>query len=40
MWEDPTNKDGGRWLTSFDKRFHDTDLDRCWLEVVSLRFAF
>ena len=36
MWEDDKNKAGGRWLVSFDKKSKPTEIDRCWLETVSL----
>ena len=34
MWEDPLNKDGGRWLISVDKRFRVHCLDQFWLEIM------
>lgn len=36
MWEDDANKRGGRWLINLDKKQRSTDLDRFWLDVVSL----
>lgn len=34
MWEDPGNKDGGRWLISIEKRVRHTVLDSFWLEIM------
>ena len=34
MWEDPQNKDGGRWLISIDKRLRSMYLDQLWLEIM------
>ena len=34
MWEDPQNKDGGRWLISIDKRMRNQLLDDLWMEVM------
>ena len=34
MWEDPQNKDGGRWLISVEKRFRGVYLDTFWLEIM------
>ena len=34
MWEDPLNKDGGRWLISVDKRYRAAYLDTFWLEIM------
>nr|ACO14709.1 Eukaryotic translation initiation factor 4E [Caligus clemensi] len=34
MWEDPANKDGGRWLITLDKKQRSTFLDNVWLEVM------
>ena len=34
MWEDDANKIGGRWLINLDKRQHNQELDRIWLDVV------
>jgi len=36
MWEDDRNKKGGRWLINLDKRQRNTELDRFWLETVSV----
>lgn len=36
MWEDPGNKNGGRWLISLDRKQRGPELDNCWLEVVSI----
>ena len=33
MWEDDSNKEGGRWLINFQKN-HRAALDECWLEVL------
>lgn len=35
MWEDKTNKNGGRWLLNLDKRERkDGVLDNVWMETV------
>ena len=34
MWEDVTNKDGGRWLSSLDRKQRNSDLDHLWLEII------
>ncbi|XP_003384312.1 PREDICTED: eukaryotic translation initiation factor 4E-like [Amphimedon queenslandica] len=35
MWEDKTNKDGGRWLLNIDKRDRkDGVLDNVWMETL------
>jgi translation initiation factor 4E len=34
MWEDESNKRGGRWLINLDKRQRHTDLDNFWLETL------
>lgn len=36
MWEDVSNKDGGRWLINLEKNKRSTDLDNFWLETVSV----
>jgi len=36
MWEDPQNKEGGRWLISLDRNMRSTELDSFWMEVVLL----
>lgn len=36
MWEDDANKMGGRWLISLEKKQRNSDLDRFWLDVVSI----
>jgi len=36
MWEDERNKLGGRWLVNLDKRKRGVELDRFWLETVSI----
>ena len=41
MWEDDSNKLGGRWLVNLSKNARTTDLDKLWLETVSpLPFLF
>jgi len=39
MWEDERNKLGGRWLVNLDKRKRGVELDRFWLETVSVMCA-
>ncbi|KAI9553405.1 hypothetical protein GHT06_021308 [Daphnia sinensis] len=34
MWEDPRNKNGGRWLINLDKKQRSSELDNYWLEVI------
>jgi len=34
MWEDPMNKDGGRWVLNLDKRNRFNELSNTWLETV------
>lgn len=34
MWEDPENKDGGRWLINVSKNQRQADLDTLWLETL------
>ncbi|XP_051050504.1 eukaryotic translation initiation factor 4E type 1B [Phodopus roborovskii] len=36
MWEDNRNKRGGRWLLSLAKQQRHTELDRLWLETVTV----
>lgn len=36
MWEDDANKCGGRWLINLEKKQRVEDLDRFWLDVVSI----
>jgi translation initiation factor 4E len=36
MWEDPANKQGGRWLVSLEKKQRGPELNNCWLEVVNI----
>lgn len=36
MWEDPGNKNGGRWVINLEKKHRSSELDNYWLEVVSL----
>lgn len=36
MWEDDANKMGGRWLISLEKSKRNSDLDRFWLDCVSI----
>lgn len=33
MWEDDTNKNGGRWLINLNK-FRNSEVDRLWLDVI------
>jgi Eukaryotic initiation factor 4E len=40
MWEDPANKQGGRWLVSLEKKQRGPELNNCWLEVVKILFYF
>jgi translation initiation factor 4E len=35
MWEDDSNKRGGRWLINLAKNQRGNDLDKYWLEIVS-----
>ena len=37
MWEDRSNKCGGRWLITLSKQQRHTELDRFWLDTVSER---
>lgn len=34
MWEDDSNRRGGRWLINLDKKQRNTSLDNFWLEVM------
>ncbi|XP_007524441.1 eukaryotic translation initiation factor 4E type 1B-like [Erinaceus europaeus] len=34
MWEDSSNKRGGRWLVSLAKQLRHLDLDRLWLDTM------
>lgn len=34
MWEDEGNKNGGRWLITFNKQKKELSADEKWLEVV------
>ena len=34
MWEDPKNRNGGRWLLNLDKKDRQSCLDNCWMETV------
>lgn len=34
MWEDPQNKNGGRWLVNLNKNQRMTELDNFWLETL------
>ena len=36
MWEDPQNRCGGRWLVNLSKTQRMQELDRLWLETVSI----
>lgn len=38
MWEDAANIRGGRWLINLEKKQRNDDLDRFWLDVVSVSF--
>lgn len=33
-WEDPQNKDGGKWSFMFRERQHPSDIDGLWLDVL------
>jgi len=35
-WEDPQNKQGGKWQYQLQKTMRQTDLDRLWLETLML----
>jgi translation initiation factor 4E len=39
MWEDDANKRGGRWLIKKKKNQRGNDLDKYWLEIVSIDFC-
>ena len=34
MWEDQSNRKGGRWLINLDKKQRGSCLDNFWLEVM------
>ncbi|XP_060573921.1 eukaryotic translation initiation factor 4E-like [Ruditapes philippinarum] len=34
MWEDASNKNGGRWLVNLNKNQRQTELDNFWLETL------
>lgn len=34
MWEDPKNRNGGRWLLNLDRKQRPSHLDNAWLEVL------
>ncbi|OUC50079.1 eukaryotic initiation factor 4E [Trichinella nativa] len=34
MWEDPRNKNGGRWIIRIDRSEEGRVLDECWLDLV------
>lgn len=36
MWEDDANRRGGRWLINLEKKQRLVDLDRFWLDIVSI----
>ncbi|KAK4300107.1 hypothetical protein Pmani_027672 [Petrolisthes manimaculis] len=36
MWEDESNRQGGRWLINLNKQQRATELDNFWLEVLLL----
>lgn len=38
MWEDQSNKRGGRWLMNISKSHRRTELDVIWLDTVSNGF--
>lgn len=40
MWEDDANKRGGRWLINLEKKQRNNELDRYWLDIVSLKHTF
>ncbi|XP_034041238.1 eukaryotic translation initiation factor 4E family member 1c isoform X1 [Thalassophryne amazonica] len=40
MWEDDRNKLGGRWLMTLTKQQRHNDLDRYWMETVSLQLHY
>ena len=40
MWEDPKNRCGGRRLVNLSKTQRMQELDRLWLETVSIFFIF
>ena len=34
MWEDPANKEGGRWLLTLERTQRARCMDRIWLEIM------
>lgn len=36
MWEDPSNKNGGKWQFQLGKQHRNSDLDKYWLETLLL----
>lgn len=36
MWEDEANIRGGRWLVPLEKKQRGNELDKFWLEIVSI----
>lgn len=36
MWEDEKNRLGGRWLMNLNKSARFSELDKIWLEMVSI----
>jgi translation initiation factor 4E len=40
MWEDDANKRGGRWLINLTKNQRGNELDKYWLEIVSMHSCF
>lgn len=34
MWEDPANKQGGKWVLTLDRRMRHQVLDDCWREIL------
>lgn len=40
MWEDKMNEKGGRWIVKFDSRPREVDIDKIWLDVVSMLITY
>lgn len=36
MWEDKMNEKGGRWIIKFEYKSRDTEINKYWLDVVSI----
>jgi translation initiation factor 4E len=34
MWEDPLNRDGGRWILNLEKKHKQTQIDAYWLNTL------